>query len=217
MNTFQDRFEQARKEKGLSLTDIAKKLDVSPQAVQQWTGKVTPKPERIGQLAAILGVTDSYLLFGTGEPHSYRSETDGGLVIPLLDVYLSAGGGAYETSGAIVKMVEVDPRWAREVLRLGHANTLGICPVTGDSMNPTLNQGDLVIVDSAIKSIVTEGVYAVQVDGMNLIKRFQKMPGNRFLMLSDNPIYKPIEITAETNGFNVMGRVVYCWTGRKFI
>jgi len=69
-----ERLHEARSRAGLSMSEIARRLGVSPQSVQQWeSGTTTPRPQRIRDLAALLGVTEGYLL-GAGEELAAAAE-----------------------------------------------------------------------------------------------------------------------------------------------
>ena len=50
---------------GLTATDVAKIMDVSPQAVQQWcAGKTSPKLVQLPKLANTLNTTVSHIILG---------------------------------------------------------------------------------------------------------------------------------------------------------
>ena len=63
-----DRFEELRKERGITKTFIAKQLGRGPSLCQSWKdGKATPSPEQLKFVADILGVTPDYLMGETDE------------------------------------------------------------------------------------------------------------------------------------------------------
>lgn len=65
MDTIAKRISRARELKGLNQSELARRLSISPQAVQNWeAGKSSPRGERIKETANILGITVEYLLFG---------------------------------------------------------------------------------------------------------------------------------------------------------
>ena len=79
--------------------------------------------------------------------------------------------------------------------------------VTGYSMvNAQLSPGDLLMVDRAVKPKHDSVVLAV-LDGEFTVKRLQKR-GGRIFLVPENPSYKEIEITPETD-FTVWGVVTY--------
>lgn len=65
-STIHERIKEQRMRLGMSLEQVAEKLNVTYQTVQQWeNGRAGPKRTRIGQLAALLGVTEQYLMTGS--------------------------------------------------------------------------------------------------------------------------------------------------------
>ena len=61
-----ERIMALRKEKSISQTELAKRLNVSRQAVSKWEqGTSSPDTERLIQLAEILGTEVEYLATGT--------------------------------------------------------------------------------------------------------------------------------------------------------
>ena len=62
-----DRITMAREMAGLSQSELARRLGVTPQAVQQWEKEIdptSPRGKRLKNLSSILGVTQEWILFG---------------------------------------------------------------------------------------------------------------------------------------------------------
>lgn len=102
--------------------------------------------------------------------------------------------------------------WIQHYLRAEPRN-LAVISVNGDSMEGVLNDRDVILIDMA-DTAPTGGLYVVRVDGDLIVKRLQKLPGGRLLLLSANPAYKEVEIDpVQTADFAVIGRVV--WFARQ--
>ena len=85
----------------------------------------------------------------------------------------------------------------------------------GDSMMPTIDGGDSLLVDHARKEIYDGKIYCVRIDGQLYAKRLQKIPPDRVLIVSDNPKYRSFEIDLKENkdfDFEVIGEIR--WWGR---
>ncbi|MCR4287295.1 MAG: S24 family peptidase [Deltaproteobacteria bacterium] len=97
--------------------------------------------------------------------------------------------------------------------RKGDPANMSLVRVSGDSMEPTLKSGDIVLVDHNRNYIDPQGgIYAVSIDDGIIIKRVQVLyPSGRFKVISDNSRYEPFE--AEPERLKVNGRVV--WFGRE--
>jgi hypothetical protein len=80
----------------------------------------------------------------------------------------------------------------------------------GDSMRPTIEAGDMVLVDQGQCEIVAGRVYLVRIEDTLVIKRVDKAPG-KMILRSDNPSYPLMEIDlAEVDGsVEVKGRVIW--------
>lgn len=82
--------------------------------------------------------------------------------------------------------------------------------VRGDSMAPTINDGDLVMVNMADRSVINGEVYAVVTDDGLRVKRLQRRADGLIWMLSDNPQqqqYPPEPVASENAA--IIGRVVH--------
>jgi hypothetical protein len=124
---------------------------------------------------------------------------EGSFVVPLLDQRLSAGPGAAlpETDEAKA-LIPVPGYLAR------YGQDLAALTVEGDSMEPSLHRGDMVVCDSHGWS--GEGIYAVRMGGSGFVKRLTKAPG-KVVVISDNTKYPVREEPEESEDFAIIGRV----------
>lgn len=77
METFGQRFQRLRKEKGLTQEEIASKFNITPQSVSKWENDLsTPDIAIISDLASFLGVSVETLLTGKVESVSIKKDID---------------------------------------------------------------------------------------------------------------------------------------------
>ena len=122
-----------------------------------------------------------------------------GVLIPVVDQGLSAGFGFDYDEGEIIRYIKV-PAW---IARSGRELTA--LPIYGDSMEPTISNGDLVICDKGI--FCGDGLYMLrdQVRGLMFCKRLVWAPGG-WTIKSDNPSYEPMKV--EDREIEVIARVI---------
>lgn len=133
--------------------------------------------------------------------------------IPRYAAKASAGHGA-DTQNCHKPLFSMAFRryWIKHYLRADPVN-LAVISVKGDSMDGVLNDRDAILIDLSDVT-PTGGLYVVRLAGDLMVKRVQKMPGGRFLLLSANPAYKEAEVDpSQEADFTVVGRVV--WFGRQ--
>jgi len=165
----------------------AEKIGVLEQTLQiYFTGRAAPGSEFLRKIAE-LGADINYILTGK---HAIRIEDEkrkGGYDYPLVS-RLSAG-----------KMIEFFDTGNTEMVGFNYYKKNGCMAllVNGDSMNPTIENGDIVLVDSDAN--INEGciVAARLRGGEQLIKRFRRLPEGLIQLDSDNFLYDPITIKAD--------------------
>lgn len=141
-------------------------------------------------------------------------DNDFGLVaISRSPVRASAGPGAIRDDETTRPYMAVDPRWLKALTGAAAAD-LSIIRVEGDSMAPTLNDGDDILVDTSDREArLRDGIYVLRVEGSLLVKRLAVHPfGKRVTVQSDNPAY-PDWPDCGLNKIDCVGRVI--WAGRK--
>lgn len=149
--------------------------------------------------------------------HNGDDAPEGCIALELLAVRGSMGYGvARAEQEDVVTRMEVDERWLRRVATFTAVENLALITGKGDSMRPTFDDGDPLLVDRGVHDIKMDAVYVLAVNDDLYIKRLQRRPDGSLLMLSDNPQYQPYHITnGEKNKVEVLGRVLLAWNAKR--
>jgi SOS-response transcriptional repressor LexA len=165
-----------------------------PTVHRVFAGTGQPSLRTIERLAEACGVSVEWLLRGGTDsaklPVGFRrvapaDEADNHVRIRKVKLRLSAGisGFQVDTEYDEGETITIDPRW---IARRGfNAARLIAIDVRGDSMEPTLYDGDTVILDTGDTEAVDGAVYAINYEGEDVIKRLVRDAGNWWLS-SDN-------------------------------
>lgn len=181
---------------------LVKVSGASKSVVNQWlTGKIKSMDIRYAlNIERELGFSHIWLMTGEGDPlhapmyamkglipvHVVESNDPEFVKIPLVKLKLSAGitgfhtepeprdGGTIGMRSAWVDRTRLNPEYL-------YAITVG-----GDSMEPSLHDGDIVVINVADKKLVDGAVYAFNYEGEAVVKRLSRDAGQWWLT-SDNP------------------------------
>lgn len=134
-------------------------------------------------------------------------------MIPVFDLRLSAGPGAWLGDDGEPMFCEPHRHdWLRSVTN-APIGSLIIARVDGDSMEPTLRNGDHVLLDLTRSKPSRDGIYGLRWGDDLMVKRISVDMRNGLLsILSDNSAYRTYE-DVDPNDVAVIGRVV--WLGRQ--
>ncbi|WP_082751044.1 S24 family peptidase [Blastomonas sp. CCH1-A6] len=179
------------------------------------SGSAEPKISTLLAVTNALGISLDTILNGANElttMQDYEVFVAAPVAIPMHDVAFSAGPGAEALLAGDGDASAVFPEaWLRE--QFGKVDDLRLVRASGDSMEPTITDGQWVMIDVARKT--GDGIYAVRVANDLFIKRLQ-FQTTRVFAISDNPAYElfiiNLEDKADRDAFQVIGRVV--WTGK---
>lgn len=111
----------------------------------------------------------------------------GNVRFPVLELAVSAGPGREPADyAAVLGHIDLAEQWARK--RLGERlDRIRALPVKGDSMSPTINDGDLAFVDTGCNHFEGEGIYVLVFNHALLIKRLTvDFSARRIKVVSDN-------------------------------
>ena len=190
---------------------LSRMLGKNPAYIQQFVRRGVPrrlKEAERSKLARYFAIPESML----GGPNE-QSSSNGLVPVKRSLVRVSAGPGALVTGEQEKPYFAFDERWLK-ALTPTQAGQLSIIRVEGDSMAPTLNAGDDILVDFGdCADRLRDGVYVLRVEDALVVKRIALNPvGRRVTVQSDNPAY-PDWPDCGLDEITCIGRVI--WAGRK--
>jgi hypothetical protein len=208
--------DQLIRDRGEDYASLSRLLGRNPAYIQQFIRRGTPKKldENDRRTLARYFRVEESVLGGPPPPVIARAQARRGadfIRIPRLAVRASAGPGALDAGDTAIDDFILD---ARSVRALGDAGMLSMIQISGDSMAPTLGDGDDILVDrSDGGDRVRDGIYVLRFDDALNVKRIAMNPeGRRFTVRSDNPAY-PSWPDRDPARIDIIGRVV--WVGRR--
>ncbi|MBI1212055.1 MAG: helix-turn-helix domain-containing protein [Alphaproteobacteria bacterium] len=221
------RIKRAREALGMTQVVLAKSVGVSQQAVMELESGRAKGTKHTAKFARALGQDAMWIELGEGRmrepgkaarvakkaidkprvpipPDNYER-------IPVFDIRTNSKGGALAHDAEPIAYAIFALDWLRDLTRT-HVSKLAVMQVAGDSMEPTLCNGDRVLVDMAQKSLRREGVYVIGVEDTLIVRRVTMHPrSKRVALRSDNPRYETYN-DLDPDRLNVAGRVI--WIGR---
>ncbi|QGP79242.1 S24 family peptidase [Sphingobium sp. CAP-1] len=216
-------------ERGENYADLSRLIGRNPAYIQQFIKRGTPRKldeDDRHVLARYFGVPDAMLGGGAAAREVAPDSRPRGVpasapalrgvpsvvAVPRLALGASAGGGTLDDDERAAGLMAFDVRWLRH---LGvQPQRVSIIRVDGESMAPTLSDGDDIMVDHDDDARrLRDGVYVLRLDGVLMVKRIAIGPlRGRFSVVSDNPHY-PDWADIDPALVDIVGRVV--WTGRR--
>ncbi|WP_240193732.1 S24 family peptidase [Sphingomonas paucimobilis] len=123
------------------------------------------------------------------------------------EIDLAYGMGAAFTHDAVSVRSHLFPLALLETITSTPPSKLTIARGMGDSMMPTLHDGDMVIIDRSQRTVRDQdAIWALTVGDIAMIKRL-RVKSDRVLLLSDNERVPPDEATHDE--INIVGRVIF--------
>lgn len=230
-DTQHGRLELARRRAGYETAiEFARVIGIHPTTYRAYESGQNGFAKLLPTISRRLGVTAEWLLEGTNTPVSElpppppkpevtsdhppirsASEADGGITIRSVDLSYAMGDGTnledyFETEGVLF-----DPNFLRTVSR-ANPDRLFVARGDGDSMFPTLINGDQVLIDTTQRTLnLQDRIWACSVHGAGMIKRIRVIGEGRVEIRSDNPTIGDREV--DLSELYVVGRVI--WVGRR--
>ena len=195
-----DRIKRRRKELGLSYQELADSTGISKSTLQRYeTGSIRSIPlDKLDTLAKGLH-TDALFILGREESNNAEFIDTGIYRIPVFDS-VSAGFGAYADSRAVCRI----PTYIEHP---GEKDDFLWINVRGDSMAPTIEDGDRILVKR--RDSVDSGSVAVVMIGDEAFVKKIKYGRNWVELHSINPYYPVRRFDgAEANDVRVVGAVI---------
>lgn len=189
--------------------NVANVIGKSAASVRRYIAAETMVPAlELVRLAEVAGVSVEWLF--TGKSNESEGMLGDLIYVPLWDVRFSAGPGSNAGDNTeIVDQLPFSKRFLRDHMGVSPENVHFVL-VSGDSMFPTLQGGDVVMIDTSQDMLVRDDVYALRHDGAFFIKRLQRMGSGRIRVISDNKdLWQAYEVDLQREtDFAIVGRYV---------
>lgn len=221
-------------------TELAHCLGLKQSSISSAKSKRELPPIWVIEIAKRFNVSVDWLLFGIGEKALGKAQiapaeaqnvrpipedepqwmspeaapSMGYALIPKVMARLAAGTGSLETEGRVIGYYAFKLDFLK---RKGRPKTMILMDVAGDSMEPTLLDGDTVLIDESQRDIIAGAMFAIGIENEVYVKYLHRVPG-KLVLKSKNSEYDPIEV--DMNGdlagiVRVIGRVV--WSCREYV
>lgn len=207
---------------GEDYSSVSRLIGRNPAYIQQFIKRGTPQrlsEDDRSRLAAYFRVDEA--LLGGRELPSARStqESDARqadiVLVPRVEISASAGPGGLADIEPHGRPVAFDAAALRELAPAGLTG-LSMIRVAGESMEPTLRDGDDILVDrDDAADRLRAGIYVLRVEDVLIVKRLD--PGNAgqgFVIRSDNSRF-PDWSDYDPASVRLIGRVL--WAGRRIV
>lgn len=208
------RFREFFASTGLKLGDFSDRLGVSKSTIEKYFFKSaqekTPSPRVLEACSTNFGVSMEWILLGVGSMYGDENSTsddDYTAQIPRYNVTVSAGHGAAVDGETVENYYAFSARWIKS--RGLSADQLCVVTASGDSMEPRLHHGDLIMVDRSQTTIADGVAYVIRWGDDVLVKYVQRIGRDKISLLSENPRYAPRDVDlSQPDDMEIIGRVV---------
>ena len=210
LECFKDRLEVLANKMG-GWNALARAAGLSQGGMSRYKGGGEPTRPILVSIADAAGVNLEWLAAGRGSMLRSEEEQTGigteFALVPIYNVSISAGAGAFPNKEHAIGNLAFTRHWLRtRGLQPSH---LVATNAKGDSMEPSINDGDMLLIDTNQRGLGQDDIYVIRRDDALMVKRLQLGFDNNALIISDNPRYK--EQSIPTQDLDIIGRVV--WIG----
>jgi phage repressor protein C with HTH and peptisase S24 domain len=208
-STFDGIWNKGAKPQLRTLLKIAWKTDISMSWLLTGKGSVHIRDSAEDHAPAILFTQPQ-----VGEPNEiYRVQKEGYILVPRYHTSRGSVGEEGFHSDQLVDHLAFKSSWISQDMGLD-PKELVLVSVQGDSMSPTLNEGNLMLLDKREGRVRNDGIYVIQREADLIAKRLQRGFDGSVMIKSDNPAYETQTIQeSQANELSIIGRVV--WSGHR--
>jgi len=220
-NSVRQTLDRLIQERGDDYASLSRMLGRNPTYIQQFIKRGVPRKldeDDRRRLAAHFGVSEQEL-GGPPGPIGRAVHNEPQMVRDALDYVLVP----HLTPEGTLSQTEVTPatgpesalafqaQWAKSIASAG-VDALSVLRIEGDSMSPTLNEGDQILIDTADRRL-RDGVFVLKMGESIYVRRLSFNPTNQKVTVgSDNSNY-PSWADCDPDSIRIIGRVV--WVGRR--
>lgn len=194
--------------------DLARFLKVNPSTVATWRVKKSMKYDRIIEYAYDI---DLNWLFTGREilkknkkaieiaPSGNQAETEH---VPYFSTIVSSSDKQvhFQETENLIKLAL--PKSFLDDSQEPDSGEVFVTRAIGDSMEPTICNLDYIIVRKTNETTYGGRLYLIRIDQSIMCKRIIELPGNKLLLMNDNPRYNNTEVHNDGFDYEIIGRII---------
>jgi transcriptional regulator with XRE-family HTH domain len=214
------RLRQLRKQRGWSLSDLAFKASITPRVLEFYEkGQAQIPLDLLNDLANQFNV----------DPHELLAEQESPpFAIPELKVYQAASAknalklrredyvsiplteSSIAAGQPIIQADKIEDYVILHIRAAGRRNNLVASRVDGESMEPMLHSGDIVVIDRNDRRVVKNKIYAIfHEDG--LTAKYVERKKDLLILHPINPTFDPQSLKLQEHPDPIVGRIIGAW------
>lgn len=141
--------------------------------------------------------------------YSVILNTDDCITVEHIHINPSCGKGTVVLEDAIATPVKIGREIIKDLWHVQNPNVLKLFKASGDSMADTIEDGNILLVDTSRIDYQNGGIYLLTINNDWFIKRLRKRLSGELDVISDNPKY-PIETFKPNDDIEIVvkGRVI---------
>ena len=214
-----DRIKSLMGDLGINQSQLADRVGVKQPSIGRILSGETKTSRHLRNIARELETSPEYLtgetddpspgsMFAGGQPslQEQKPEPDPDTVV-LSQIDMRYGlGGSYLDAPVVEAKRQFSRAWLREFTHTAPEHLFWALG-DGDSMEPTIRSGELILIDRSHDTPRTsDGIWALAWGDIGMVKRLRPLPDGRVEIHSDNPLV-PMSIAADGE-VHLVGRVV---------
>ena len=204
---------------GISQAELARRVGITQPAINHLIKRGSGGSAHLHKIARELETSPEYLSGETDDPslggstaerqsslraHNREPDPDT-VVLSQIDMRYGLGGAYFDTPVVEAKR-QFSRAWLREFTHTAPEHLFWALG-DGDSMEPTIRSGELILIDRSNDTPRTsDGIWALAWGDIGMVKRLRPLPDGRVEIHSDNPLV-PLSIAADGE-VHLVGRVV---------
>ena len=194
---------------GRSMRWLSEETGISTSMLSEYGKGKTPGADKALAIANALGVDLRWLLTGRGNrlgPDADNNFDNDMVALDQVDLRFGLGG-SYVDGPVTVEKRQFSREWLSQITR-APPELLFWAETDGDSMEPTIRSGEIILGDrSQTSPRFGDGIWAIALGEIGMIKRLRPLPDGNVEIHSDNPVVPPA--LAADGELHVIGRVIY--------
>ena len=177
-----------RKEKGISITELAKCINMSQSNLTKIeNNQLKPKEDIIVKIAQTLNVSKEILF-------NVENGNNNSNMLPIIN-------------SVEIDLPDLSLYPMLKCLYTPSNPNIGVYITQDDSMSPTINKSSIAVIDKETKSFTQNGVYLIKINNKFALRRLQEAENNTVYLLPDNKTYLNQQIGIED--LNIIGRAIH--------